>query len=126
MKKIIICLTIIFIYALLTIGVLLTYNKQSFKGTLNKNDSTYILDATYINGKNTHTLKLTEDSHIKVEFKTTKGTMKLTIIDPNKNVIFEGNGIDVNTFTIQIKESGNYDIIIKASHASGKIKITNI
>ena len=99
------------------------YNQEGFTGNRIKNPDAYLLDIERMNGTDLHTLELHEGDVLQIQFKTVKGSLYMEIKAPDGTTIYRGNGKETTDFTVNIRESGVYTIVVEARHAKGTIHI---
>lgn len=98
-------------------------NQGSFSGSRVKNPDAYLLDIEKMNGTDLHTLELCEGDILKIQFETEKGDLYMEIKAPDGTTVYCGNGKETTEFTVNIRESGVYTIVVEARHAKGTIHI---
>ncbi|MCI5898854.1 MAG: hypothetical protein MRZ69_00675 [Lachnospiraceae bacterium] len=98
-------------------------NQEGFTGSRVKNPDAYLLDIEKMNGTDLHTLELHEGDVLQIQFETEKGFLYMEIKAPDGTTIYRGNGKEITEFTVNIRESGVYTIVVKARHAKGVIHI---
>ena len=76
-----------------------------------------------MNGTDLHTLELHEGDVLQIQFETVKGSLYMEIKVPDGTTIYRGNGKETTDFTVNIRESGVYTIVVEARHARGTIHI---
>ena len=99
------------------------YNQEGFTGNRIKNPDAYLLDIERMNGTDLHTLELHEGDVLQIQFETVKGSLYMEIKAPDETTIYRGNGKETTDFTVNIRESGIYTIVVEARHARGTIHI---
>lgn len=102
---------------------LLCTNQEGFTGSRVKNPDEYLLDIEKMNGTDLHTLELREGDTLQIEFETRKGELYMEIKAPDGTAVYRGNGKETTDFTVNIRESGVYTIVVEARHAKGTIDI---
>ena len=103
--------------------VLPRYNQERFTGSRVKNPDAYLLDIKKMNGPDLHTLELHEGDVMQVHFETVKGGMYMEIKAPDGLCLYRGNGKEITDFTVNIRESGVYAVLVEGRHAKGTIHI---
>lgn len=98
-------------------------NQGSFTGSRVKNPDTYLLDIEKMNGTDLHTLELCEGDILQIHFETEKGSLYMEIKAPDGTSLYRGNGKETTDFTVNIRESGVYTIVVEARHAKGSIHV---
>ena len=98
-------------------------NQESFSGSRVKNPDAYLLDIEKMNGTDLHTLELCEGDVLQIQFETEKGDLYMEIKAPDGTTIYRGNGKETTAFTVNIRESGVYTIVVEARHAKGTIHV---
>ena len=98
-------------------------NQESFTGSRVKNPDAYLLDIAKMNGTDLHTLELHEGDVLQIQFETEKGSLYMEIKAPDGTTIYRGNGKETTEFTVNIRESGVYTIVVEARHAKGTIHV---
>ena len=105
---------------------LLCCNQEGFTGSRVKNPDASLLDIQRMNGTNLHTLELQKGDALYIQFETEKGKLHLEIKAPDGTAVYRGNGKEITNFTVNIRESGVYTIVVEARHAKGIIHIQRI
>lgn len=105
---------------------LLCCNQEGFTGSRVKNPDAYLLDIQRMNGTDLHTLELQKGDALYIQFETEKGKLHLEIKAPDGTAVYRGNGKEITNFTVNIRESGVYTIVVEARHAKGIIHIQRI
>ena len=98
-------------------------HQEGFTGSRIKNPDAYLLDIEKMNGTDLHTLELHEGDVLQIQFETEKGSLYMEIKAPDGTTIYRGNGKETTEFTVNIRESGVYTIVVEARHAKGIIHI---
>ena len=98
-------------------------NQESFSGSRVKNPDAYLLDIKKMNGTDLHTLELCEGDVLQIQFETEKGDLYMEIKAPDGTSIYRGNGKETTDFTVNIRESGLYTVVVEARHAKGTIHV---
>lgn len=117
---------LIVLVLLLIAGVaifLFCYNQEGFTGSRIKNPDAYLLDIERMNGTDLHTLELHEGDVLQIQFETEKGALYMEIKAPDGTSVYRGNGKETTDFTVNIRESGIYTIVVEARRAKGTIHI---
>ena len=96
---------------------------EGFTGSRVKNPDAYLLDIEKMNGIDLHTLELHEGDVLQIQFESKKGSLYMEIKAPDGTIIYRGNGKEITEFTVNIRESGIYTIVVEARHAKGTIHI---
>ena len=102
---------------------LLCTNQKGFTGSRVKNPDAYLLDIEKMNGTDLHTLELSQGDVLQIQFETEKGDLYMEIKAPDGTAVYRGNGKETTDFTVNIRESGVYTIVVEARHAKGTIHI---
>ena len=76
-----------------------------------------------MNGTDLHTLVLSQGDVLQIQFETEKGEMYMEIKAPDGTAVYRGNGKETTDFTVNIRESGVYTIVVEARHAKGIIYV---
>lgn len=114
------------IFLLSVIGVavvLLSCRQEEFNGMLVKNADSYLLDVEFMNGSDTHTLELKKNDVLHIRFETEQGSLYMEIKAPDESPVYRGNGKEITAFTLNIGESGVYEISVEARQAKGIVDI---
>ena len=101
-------------------------NQEGFTGSRVKNPDAYLLDIQRMNGTDLHTLELQKGDALYIQFETEKGELYMEIKAPDGTAVYRGNGKEITDFTVNIRESGVYTIVVEARHAKGIIHIQRI
>ena len=102
---------------------LFCYNQEGFTGSRVKNPDAYLLDIEKMNGTDLHTMELSQGDILQIRFETEKGSMYMEIKAPDGTAVYRGNGKETTDFTVNIRESGVYTIVVEARHAKGIIHV---
>ena len=102
---------------------LFCYNQEGFTGSRVKNPDAYLLDIEKMNGTDLHTLELREGDVLQIEFEAEKGELYMEIKAPDGTAVYRGNGKEATDFTVNIRESGVYTVVVEAQHAKGTIHV---
>ena len=117
---------LIVLVLLLIAGVaifLFCYNLEGFTGSRVKNPDAYLLDIEKMNGTDLHTLELSRGDVLQIQFETEKGNLYMEIKAPDGTAVYRGNGKETTDFTVNIRESGVYTVVVEAQHAKGTIHV---
>ena len=98
-------------------------NQGSFSGSRVKNPDAYLLDIEKMNGTDLHTLELCEGDVLQIQFETEKGDLYMEIKAPDGTSLYRGNGKETTAFTVNIRESGVYTVVVEPRRAKGTIRI---
>lgn len=98
-------------------------NQEGFSGSCVKNPDAYLLDIERMNGTDLHALELRQGDVLQIQFETGKGELYMEIKAPDGTTIYRGNGKETTAFTVNIRESGVYPIVVEARHARGTIHV---
>ena len=98
-------------------------NRENFNGSCVKKPDAYFLDIQKMNGTDLHTLELCEGDVLQIEFKAEKGSLYMEIKAPDGTSLYRGSGKETTDFTVNIRESGVYTIVVEAQHAKGTIHV---
>ena len=102
---------------------LFCYNLEGFTGSRVKNPDAYLLDIEKMNGTDLHTLELSQGDVLQIQFETEKGELYMEIKAPDGTAVYRGNGKETTDFTVNIRESGVYTVVVEARHAKGTIHV---
>ena len=102
---------------------LFCYNQEGFTGSRVKNPDAYLLDIEKMNGTDLHTMELSQGDVLQIRFETEKGSMYMEIKAPDGTAVYRGNGKETTDFTVNIRESGVYTVVVEARHAKGIIHL---
>ena len=98
-------------------------NGEGFTGSRVTNPDAYLLDIEKMNGTDLHTLELNEGDVLQIQFETEKGSLYMEIKAPDGTSLYRGNGKETTFFTVNIRESGVYTIVVEARRAKGTIHV---
>ena len=76
-----------------------------------------------MNGTDLHTMELQTGDVLQIHIETAKGELYMQINAPDGTTIYRGNGKETTEFTVNIRESGVYTIVVEARHAQGTIHV---
>ena len=98
-------------------------NQGSFSGSRVKNPDAYLLDIEKMNGTDLHTLELCEGDVLQIQFEIEKGDLYMEIKAPDGAAVYRGIGKETTAFTVNIRESGVYTVVVEPRRAKGTIRI---
>ena len=117
-------LIVLFLLILAGVAVFLfCYNQEGFTGSRVKNPDAYLLDIEKMNGTDLHTMELSQGDVLQIQFETEKGSMYMEIKVPDGTAVYRGNGKETTDFTVNIRKSGVYTVVVEARHAKGIIHV---
>ena len=102
---------------------LLCTNQEGFTGSSVKKPDEYLLDIEKMNGTDLYALELREGDVLQIQFETEKGNLYMEIKAPDGTAVYRGNGKETTDFTVNIRESGVYTVVVEARHAKGTIHV---
>lgn len=114
------------ILSLIVLGItsfILWDNQKVFVGNIEKDSDAYILEFEKMNQTESHSLNLTKDDVLSVEYQIDQGQVDLVIGMEKEKAIYTGNDIDNGKFSVVVPKDGEYIMTIKAKNAKGTIKI---
>ena len=116
---------IVLLLLILTGAVIFLFccNQEGFTGSRVKNPDEYLLDIEKMNGTDLHTLELREGDVLQIQFEAEKGELYMEIKAPDGTAVYRGNGKETTHFTLNIRESGIYTVVVEARRAKGTIHI---
>ena len=120
-KAVFIVLTLLILAGLAVF--LLCTNQENFTGSRVKNPDAYLLDIEKMNGTDIHTLELQEGDILQIQFETVKGSLYMEIKAPDGTAVYRGNRKETTDFTVNIRESGVYTVVVEARYAKGIIHV---
>ena len=98
-------------------------SREGFTGSRVKKPDAYLLDIEKMNGTDLHTLELRQGDVLHIQFETEKGALYMEIKAPDGSAVYRGNGKEATDFTVNIRESGVYTIVVEARRAKGTIHV---
>ena len=117
-------LIVLFLLILAGVAVFLfCYNQEGFTGSRVKNPDAYLLDIEKMNGTDLHTMELSQGDGLQIQSETEKGSMYMEIKEPDGTAVYRGNGKETTDFTVNIRKSGVYTVVVEARHAKGIIHV---
>lgn len=87
-------------------------------------DDRIMIEMEHVTGTTRQCFQLNSDRDIRISFIDLSGNTKIQLIDPEKNVIYEGNGSKVTDFTCHSTTTGEYELIVEAGTADGTILLS--
>ena len=102
---------------------LMLYHQSGFTGSRVANPDSYTLDIERMNGADRHTMELNAGDTLQIQFETQKGSLHMEIIAPDGTPLYTGNGQAATEFTVNVPQSGTYDLVVEAQHAKGILHI---
>ncbi|MBR4100289.1 MAG: hypothetical protein IKK51_00235 [Oscillospiraceae bacterium] len=120
-KTVLIVLTLLILAGVA--AFLLCTNQEGFTGSRVKNPDAYLLDIEKMSGTDLHTLELQEGDVLDIQFETVKGSLYMEIKAPDGTAVYRGNRKETTDFTVNIRESGVYTVVVEARYAKGIIHV---
>ena len=78
------------------------------------------LDYSAFNGTEYQVLELETGDTILMEIVSDRGSVDVSVVgDADRESIFDEDGLDSGTYTIQVPESGSYEVRVTGNQASG-------
>lgn len=118
MKKLLLQIT--FIFCILIISC------SQFDGNISFSEDCIKMDYTIFNQQKTGFLNLSEGDSVLVSILQEKGFIDVSVVLPGKEPIYEGHKLSNTKFTLNIHESGNYQISVNGHNASGSVIIEKL
>ena len=103
--------------------VLFACNQSEFVGYRIANPDSYRLDIEKMNGTDIHTMEFNAGDALDIHFETEHGKLHMEIKAPDGTPVYTGNGEAATDFTLNVFESGEYSVFVKAHNAKGNIYI---
>lgn len=116
-------LTLIFIILSLSVFFICFFNKSNKIEMIEKSNEGLSLTFSSLNQSVTHQLKLDNSDVLVVDSLVDKGTLRLSVTSSQGNVIYTGGLKKETEFTIQIKASDLYSVVVSGRNTSGTISI---
>lgn len=108
-------------------GVLMgCHGESSFQGERLKQEDCFQLNYLILNRQEDNTLRLQENDRLVVEVEQEAGTVDIRVEMEGSEPIYEGNGLEKIDFTLNISESGSYQITVVGHHARGSVKFQRV
>lgn len=114
---------LIFFAIILVVLLFSSCMANSFTGKRTRNPDSYTLDFTRMSQRDTWTMKLESGDVLEVSYEIHKGHVDL-FVDHGEEILLQGNNIENNGYfycTLNIKEDGNYRVVVEAKNAAGSI-----
>lgn len=93
-----------------------------FDGSRIGNPDEYLLDFSYMDQSDSHTMHLESGDTLKVTYEIKGSRIDVTIGISGHNLIYQGNDIQTAAFELPVQEAGEYVISVNASKASGRLE----
>lgn len=93
-----------------------------FDGSRIGNPDEYLLDFSYMDQSDSHTMHLESGDTLKVTYEIKGSRIDVTIGISGHNLIYRGNDIQTAAFELPVQEAGEYVISVNASKASGRLE----
>ncbi len=116
-------LTLIFIILCLSVFFICFFKKSNKIELIEKSNEGLSLTFSTLNQSVTHQLKLDNSDVLVVDSLVDKGTLRLSVTSSQGNIIYTGELKKATEFTIRIKESDLYSVVVSGRNTSGAISI---
>lgn len=94
---------------------------RAFDGSRVGNPDGFLLDFSYMDRSDSHTLSLKPGDILKATYEVKDGRIDVTIRVSGHDPIYCGNDVQTGTFELPVQEEGEYVISVNASRASGRL-----
>ncbi len=94
---------------------------STFSGDKVSNEDAFYMDYSAFNRQEYADMELASGDALRVSIAQMSGTVDLTIGVDGKDPVYEGNGLTVADFTVNISESGTYRITVTGHRAAGNV-----
>lgn len=96
----------------------------NFNGNISSTEDNFQMDYAVFNQSQSSSLTLSEGDSLSVLISHAKGSVDVKVYLPGKEPIYEGNNLTNMNCTLNIHESGTYQIDITGHNASGTVQFT--
>lgn len=101
-------------------------SRQShFKGTRTSDTDLYLLDFTYLDQKDTHTMSLHAGDVLHVEADMKEGKVIVEVGVDGKEPIYRSDDMESGEFDLPVSKDGAYTILIDGIRAKGTLNFTS-
>lgn len=90
-----------------------------FDGSKIKNPDRYLLDFSYMDQSDSHTMDLARGDTVQVAYEVRDGRVDVTVGISGHDPIYRGDDVQAGEFELRIEETGRYVISVHAGKASG-------
>ena len=97
-------------------------NDRVFNGSRVGNPDGFLLDFSYMDQSDSHTMSLKPGDILKVTYEIKDGRIDVTIGISGQDPIYHGNDVQTGAFELPIQEEGEYVISVNASRACGRLE----
>lgn len=95
-------------------------NGYYFQGSRSGDETGLRLDYSAFNGTEYQVLELETGDTILMEIVSDRGSVDVSVVgDADRESIFDEDGLDSGTYTIQVPQSGSYEVRVTGNQASG-------
>lgn len=99
---------------------------STFDGNKTSNTDSFQMDYTVLNQQEDSFLTLAEGDSLQVSIAQESGTVDVIVGIDGREPIYEGNGLTDTDFTLNILESGTYQIAVTGHNARGSVVFTKV
>lgn len=92
-----------------------------FDGSRVGNPDGFLLDFSYMDRSDSHTMSLKPGDILKVTYEIKDGRVDVTIGTSDQDPIYRGDDVQTGAFELPIQEEGEYVISVNASRACGRL-----
>lgn len=93
-----------------------------FNGSRVGNPDGFLLDFSYMDRSDSHTMSLKPGDILKVSYEIKDGRIDVAIGISGQDPIYHGNDVQTGAFELPIQEEGEYVISVNASRACGRLE----
>lgn len=99
--------------------------QEHFKGTRTSDTDSYVLDFTYLDQKDTHTMSLHSGDILHVEADIKEGKVIVEVGVDGKEPIYRSDDIENGEFDLSVSEDSAYSIFLDGRKARGTLSFTS-
>lgn len=117
---------IIFLTLILCVGMASCQVGSTFDGNIVSNAESFQMDYSMLNQQEVSFMTLSEGESVRVSIVQKAGVVDVTVGIDGSKPIYEGNGLENIDFTLNISESGTYQISVTGHNACGNVAFIKV
>ena len=94
---------------------------QAFEGNRTAGENQFILDYSFLDKTETHTMDLMQGTDVNVKIESLSGRIDVVVSDAYGKELYRGNDASSGSFLLEIPETGAYTFSVTGSRAEGSV-----
>lgn len=96
----------------------------TFSGSKTGDSDRFDISFDILNTTYTHDFEMEQGEKIHVHIEKKAGTIRVTVLDNQEILLYDGNGEVASDFNVEIPENGTYTVSVSGQKAEGRVTFT--